>query len=459
MSELTLREALAGKAGDYTTLPLRRAVMLLAVPMVLEATMESVFGIVDIFWVSRLGSDAVAGVGLTEGLMSVLYALALGLCAGATAVVSRRIGEKDSEGASSAAGQSIRMAIGFSTVIAVLGVPFVPELLRLLGAPSSVLDTATGYARLMLGGNLTVVLLFVLNAVFRGAGDPSMAMKSLGLGNALNIVLGPCFIYGWGPFPELGVAGAAVATNIGRGTAVLFQLVMLVKGTGHLQLRLRHLKSSPAVRKSLFAVGGVASFQILLETCSWLGLVTLMARFGSAALAGYTLALRIALFVLFPAWGMANAAATLVGQNLGAKNPERAEKAVWVVGASNVALLAVASVLIGLMAPLILRLFDPSVEVAAVAVPGLRIIALGFVFFSLGMVMVQGFNGAGDAWTPTLLNVACFWALKLPLAWLLAVHLDLGPPGIFWAVTVAYSVLTGSAIVLFRRGRWKLKQV
>jgi putative MATE family efflux protein len=455
----TLREALRGSEIDFTTAPVGRAVIMLAVPMVLEMAMESIFAVVDIFWVGHLGADAVATVGLTESMLTLIYTAAMGLSIGATALVARRTGEQDPEGASRAAGQSILLGLGVAAVIALIGGTTAPSLLRLMGASEEIVRTGSGFTRIMLGGNATVLLLFLLNAVFRGAGDAAIAMRVLMLGNVLNIVLGPLFIFGVGPFPELGVAGAATATNIGRGTAVLYQVTVLTRGGGRVTIGLRHLRFDFATMRSVLRLSGLGTFQILVGTASYIGLVRIISIFGSAALAGYTIGMRVIIFALLPAFGLSNAAATMVGQNLGAGHPDRAERAVWTAARYNMVFLGGVGVLFLLAAPLITRVFTTDASVYPMATACLRIVSLGFVFYAAGMVLTQAFNGAGDTWTPTVLNLFIFWLWEIPVAWGLAVRAGYRPRGVFVALTVAYSTLAVISAVLFRRGGWKTKRV
>ena len=434
-----------------------RAVILLAVPMVLEMSMESLFAVVDIFWVSRLGSDAVAAVGLTESMLAIIYAIAMGLSTASTALVARRFGEQNREEAASTAVQAIVLGTIAALLLGVAGA-FAPTFLSLMGATDEVVRTGSRYTAVMLGGNVTVMLLFVLNAVFRGAGDAAAAMRTLWLSNLLNIALGPCFIFGWGPFPELGVTGAAVATNIGRGVGVAYQLVSLFRGRRLVVVR-RHWRLDGAKMRTLLRLGGTAAFQTLIETASWLGLTRILATFGSAALAGNLIGIRVVIFALLPSWGMANAAATLVGQNLGAGHPDRAERSVWLTALYNfIFLSAVAVLFVGWPAPIV-GWFTAEPDVASYAVDCLRIVSLGFAAFAYGMVTMQAFNGAGDTVTPSIINFVCFWLIKIPLAYLLAISSNIGPRGVFVAVTIAYFCQTAIAVFLFRRGRWKTKQV
>ncbi|HKU36932.1 MAG TPA: MATE family efflux transporter [Polyangiales bacterium] len=454
-----IRLSLSGTEQDYTQLPLRRAVFLLAVPMVMEMAMESLFAIADIFWVSRLGAHAVATVGLTESLLAMIYAVAMGLSLAATATVARRIGERDVRGASIAAAQVIALSVLISILIGAAGIAFGGALLAQMGAAPEVLEIGSDYAKIMLGGSLSVVLLFVFNAVFRGAGDATTAMRALWLANAANIVLGPLFIFGAGPIPALGVTGAALATLLGRSIGVCYQLHRLLRRSARLQLQLAHLAPRREVLAGLLRLSSTGTLQTLIETASWLGLVRILAAFGSTALAGYTIAMRIAVFALLPAWGLSNAVATLVGQNLGAGKPERAERSVWVVGSYNLCFLGGVSVVFLLLPEPIARFFSDEPEELAYAVSCLRTVAVGFLCYAYGMVLVQAWNGAGDTRTPTLLNFGCFWCFKIPVAYVLAGPIGLGPQGVFLSITAAYSVLALLAIAWFRRGAWKTQRV
>ena len=452
-------DALRGRGGDLNEGALSRAIIFLAVPMVLEMAMESVFAVVDIFFVARLGSDAVAAVGLTESMVAIVYTIAMGLSIGVTATVARRTGEKDPEGAATATGQSIVMALVIALGLGTLGVLFAPSLLRAMGAEPEVVEIGTPYTRILLGGNGVVLLLFLLNAAFRGAGDAAIAMRVLWFGNGLNIILDPLLIFGLGPFPELGVKGAAVATVIGRGLAVGIQLLVLFGGSHRLSLAWKNLRPRLGVMIRLLRLSATGTFQVFVSTASWIGLVRIIAGFGSEPLAGYTVAIRIVLFALLPAWGLSNAAATLVGQGLGAGKPERAERAVWIAGTMNFVFLGTIGIAFLLFAPGIVALFGVDELTSQWAVHGLRIVSAGFFFYGYGMVLTQAFNGAGDAWTPTWLNLACFWMLEIPLAWVLAYELEWGPDGVFTAITVAFSMIAVSSAVLFRRGRWKTMKV
>jgi putative MATE family efflux protein len=455
----TVREAVRGTHGDFTEGPIGRAVILLAIPMVLEMALESVFAVVDVFWVSQLGAGAVATVGLTESMLALIYALAIGLAMAATAMVARRIGERDRERAAQTAVQAIALGFVIGVPLGIAGALLAPRLLVLMGAAPDVVASGSRFTAVMLGGNIVIVLLFLINAIFRGAGDAAVAMRVLWLANAINLVLDPCLIFGLGPFPALGVTGAAVATTTGRGIAVCVQLAALARGTGHLVIRRAHLRLDPATMLALLRLSGSAIVQSLIGTASWIGLVRILSGFGSAALAGYTIAIRIVVFALLPSWGMSNAAATLVGQNLGAKKPDRAERSVFLAGLYNMAFLGVVGLGFFLFPGTLVGLFTQDAAVFPVATEGLRIISAGFLFYAWGMVLVQAFNGAGDTWTPTVINFFVFWLWEIPLAYFLAVRLGLGPRGVFLAIAVAFSTLAVAGGVLFRRGRWKEKKV
>ena len=455
----TVREALRGSHHDYTSGPLGQAILLLAIPMVMEMVMESVFAVADVFWVAHLGADAVATVGLTESLLTLIYTAAMGLSIGVTAMVARRIGEKNPDGAAEAAVQGIALGLLVAAVIAVVAVPLAPRLLAMMGATPVVQALGSSYARVMLGGNAVILLLFLINAIFRGAGDAAIAMRVLWLANALNIVLGPCLIFGVGPFPRLGVTGAAIATTIGRGTGVLYQLYRLRRGDARVAIRRAQLKLQPAVMRMMLRLSGTGTLQVLIGTASWIGLVRIISSFGSEAVAGYTIAIRIIVFALLPSWGLANAAATLVGQGLGAGKPDRAERAVWLAGFYNMVFLGTVGALFVAFAGPIVSVFTRDSAVAPVAVLCLRTISYGFLFYAYGMVLTQSFNGAGDAWTPTWINLGCFWLWEVPLAYLLARHAGLGPRGVALAVMIAFSTVAVVSALLFRRGRWKLRRV
>lgn len=453
-----IKEALRGAHHDYTDGPIGRAIFLLAVPMVLETVLESVFAVVDVFFVSRLGADAVATVGLTESMMVLIYTMAMGLGIGATATVARRIGERDPEGASHAAAQAILLAILISLVLGIVGVFAAPTLLGAMGASPGVLANSS-FTRIMLGGNAVVMMLFLVNAIFRGAGDAVIAMRVLWLANAINILLGPMLIFGVGPFPRLGVVGAAVATNIGRGTGALFALSRLFRPGSRVRVTAHHFRLDPALMWQMIRLSGSGTFQILVGSASWIGLVRVISSFGSSALAGYTIGMRIVMFALLPSWGLSNAAATMVGQGLGAKKPERAERAVWIAGKYNLFFLGAVGVIFVVLAGPIVSLFTSDRAVADYASGCLRIVALGFPFYAYGMVLTSAFNGAGDTWTPTWINLLVFWMWEIPLAYTLAVTFGKGPLGAYISIMLAYSTLAILSAWLFRKGRWKTRKV
>ncbi len=455
-----VREALRGSRRDYTQGPIGRAILVLAVPMVLEMVMESVFAVCDVFFVSRLGADAVATVGLTESMLTIIYSIAMGLAIGATAIVARRTGERDHDGASRAAFQAIVLGALVAVTLGIAGGVAAPQLLSMMGASPRVLATGTTYARIMYGGNATIVLLFLVNAIFRGAGDAAIAMRVLWLANAINIALGPCLIFGLGPFPALGVKGAAIATNIGRGTGALFALSRLLRGRGaRVSITRKHIRLEPALMLRMIRLSASGTLQTIIGTASWIGLIRILSTFGSGVLAGYTIGIRVIIFALLPSWGLSNAGATMVGQALGAKKPERAERAVWIAGFYNMCFLGVVGLVFVLLARPIANIFTTDPAVVPNAVDTLRIIALGFLFYAYGMVLAAAFNGAGDTMTPTILNVVVFWLFEIPLAFVLAETLGFGPRGVYLAVTTAFSVLALLSALLFRRGKWKTRTV
>lgn len=448
-------QAITGKETHFTSGSIKKAIFMLSIPMILEMLMESIFALVDIAYVSQVSVNAVATIGLTESVVTLVYALAIGLSMAATAVVARRVGEEDIAGANMAAMQAIFLGILISIVVGVLGFLFHKEILGLMGAAPDLIAEGSGYTKWLLGGNITIVLLFLINAIFRGAGDASIAMWTLVLSNGLNIVLDPFFIFGWGPFPELGVMGAAVATNIGRGTAVLFQLGILFFGWGKIKLRFKELQLQIGVMLNLIKVslGGIAQF--LIGTSSWVFLMRIMSEFGSEVLAGYTIAIRVIMFTLMPSWGMSNAAATLVGQNLGANKPKRAETSVWKTGKYNAVFMGLVSVVYLLFAQQIVGLFNATPIVVKSGALCLQVIALGYVFYAYGMVVTQAFNGSGDTRTPTRLNLIAFWLFQLPLAYVLAFVFKMDELGVFVAITAAQVLLAVLSIVWFKKGRWK----
>jgi len=453
------RSALRGTGVDPARDPVGRAILFLAVPMVLEMVMESIFAVVDIFFVSRLGARSVAAVGLTESFLTLVYTVAGGLSIGVTAMVARRMGERNPDGAADAAVQALAIGIVFALLFGAIGFVGAPRLLAVMGAEPAVIETGSGYARVMLSGSGIILLLFLINAAFRGAGDAAIAMRVLWLANGINLVLDPCLIFGLGPFPAMGVTGAAVATNIGRGTAVAIQLITLLRLDGRLQVRAQHLKLHAAVMARLVRLSATGTLQIFIGTASWIGLIRILSGFGSEALAGYTIAIRVVLFALLPAWGLANAAATMVGQSLGARDPARAEQAVWMAGKMNLVFLGSIGIFFMIAAPLVVAPFGGDGLTGLYAMRGLRIISSGFFFYAYGMVLTQSFNGAGATWTPTILNLFCFWLWEIPLAWGLSHHTALRTDGVFLSVTIAFSTIAVVSAILFRRGRWKLSVV
>jgi putative MATE family efflux protein len=454
-----LRDAVRGAEHDYTQGPIGRAIFLLAVPMVLEMSMESIFAVVDAWFVGRLGPAAVATIGLTESLMVVIYTVAMGLSIGVTATVSRRIGEKDAEGAARAAVQGLLLGLLLSAVLGVVGAVFAPELLRLMGADTEVLRVGTGFARISLACNSAVFLLFLINAAFRGAGDAAVAMRVLMLANAINIVLAPLLIFGLRGVPALGVTGAAWATVIGRTTGLLWALWHLRGGEGHLHVHRRHVRVEPLTMVHIATLSGWGTVQVALSSMSWMALVRLMSSFGANAVAGYTIAIRVLLFALMPAYGVGAAAATMVGQALGAGKPDRAERAVWVAARLNMLVLGITGVAFWFGAPTIVGWFSDVAAVRSVGTNGLRTMSLGFPLYALGMVLEQSFNGAGDTRTPSWINFAVFWVLQLPLAWYMSQYTGLAWRGVFVAVVGAYTALALISAVFFRRGHWKTRPV
>ncbi len=452
-------EAIRGTEQDFTEGSLGRAILLLSIPMVLEMSMESLFALVDVFFVARLGANAVATVGITEALMTLVYAVALGVSMATTAMVARRIGEKDREGAAVAAVQALLIGLAASVVIGAAGIVFARPLLALMGATPGVIESGRQYASIIFGSTVVVLLLFLINAIYRGAGDAVIAMQVLWLANGINIVLDPCLILGLGPFPELGLKGAAVATATGRGLGVIFQLWLLFSGRGRVSVSKRHLRVDPAVIRRLLRVSLTGMVQFLVSTASWVGMVRIVARFGSAALAGYTIAIRIIFVTILPAWGMSNAAATLVGQNLGAGKPERAERSVWMTGFYNMIFLGAVGLGFILFATPLIRLFTSDSVVIPHGVDCLRYISYGYLFYAYGMVMVQAFNGAGDTLTPTIINLFCYWFWQIPLAYTLALAFRMGPSGVYLAIAIAESTLAVVGMLLFRRGRWKEQRI
>lgn len=454
-----IKEAINGTERDFTETSVGKAIFILAIPMILEMIMESVFAVVDIFFVSKLGADAVATVGITESAMTIVYAIGMGLSVATTALVSRRIGEKKKKEAGEVAFQAILSGFFISLIIAIPGMLFAKEFLLLMGATESMAEKGYLFPAILFGSNIVVMLLFIINAVFRSSGDAAISMRVIWFANIINLILDPLLIFGIGPFPEMGLMGAAVATSIGRGLAVVYQFYLLFKGNYRIKLYVENLKIRISVMWKLLKVSGGGILQNLIATSSWILLVRIIAESGPEALAGYTIAIRIIIFLLLPAWGLSNAASTLVGQNLGAKQPERAEKSVWITGYVNMIFMGTMGVLLALFPDFFIRLFIADLPVVDFGSTALRIISFGFLFYALGMVLIQGFNGSGDTLTPTKINFFSFWLFEIPLAYLLAIVLNMGLTGASIAIVLAESMLTVIALFLFRRGKWKLREV
>jgi MATE family, multidrug efflux pump len=453
-----LKEALFGTHQDFTEGELNRAIVLLAIPMILEMAMESLFGIVDVFFVARLGANAVATVGFTESLLVLIFGVAIGLSMATTAYVARRIGEKDAEGAADGAVQSIFLGLLVSATVGAIGFTSARQLLHVMGSAPGI-EANARYTQLMLGGSAVIFLLFLINAIFRGAGDATLAMRTLWLANGINIVLDPCLINGWGPFPKLGVFGAAVATTTGRGVGVIYQFYQLSSDKNRLVVHRKQWRLDFPVMFRLLKVSLTGIVQFLLATASWMALVRIVATFGSAAVAGYTIAVRMLVFTILPSWGLSNAAATLVGQNLGAGKPQRAEKSVYRTGLYNMFYLGLVSIaFIFFPAPLV-AIFTGEPEIVQIATACLTIFGIAFISYAWGMVLMQAFNGAGDTFTPTVINFFAFWIFQIPVAWLLAIRYSMGPRGAFWAVPLADLVLTLTALTFFRKGKWKMQRI
>jgi putative MATE family efflux protein len=455
----SIREAVRGSHQDFTTGSLNRAILLLAIPMVLEMVLESLFAVVDVFWVGRLGADAVATVGLTESLLSLVFAVGLGLSLSTTAMVARRIGEKDPNGAAVAGVQAIVIGLAVSLAIGLPCFFYAPRLLQLMGASPQVIAVGSSYARIALGGSGAILMLFLNNAIFRGAGDAAIAMRLLWVSNIINLVLDPCLIFGWGPFPKLGVTGAALATFTGRSIGVLYQFYRLLRGSERIRILRQHIRIDLSVLLRLVRVSLTGILQFAIAHTSWIGLVRIVSIFGSAALAGYTIAIRIVIFVILPSWGLSNAAATLVGQNLGAKQPQRAETSVWRTGFYNMIFLGTIGVIFIMFAEPIVRLFTHDPQVVPLAANCLRIISYGNIGYAYGMVMLQAFNGAGDTITPTIVNFFGFWLLEIPLAWFLAIPMRMQAKGAYFSIVVAEAAIAAVSIVLFKRGYWKQQKI
>jgi putative MATE family efflux protein len=455
----SIREAIRGSRQDFTSGSLNRAILLLAIPMILEMVLESLFAVVDVFWVGRLGADAVATVGLTESLLILVFAIGMGVSLSTTAMVARRIGEKDSHSAADAGVQAIAIGLTISLVVGVPCFIFAPRLLQLMGATPQIIAIGSGYARIALGGCGAIILLFLNNAIFRGAGDAAIAMRLLWVSNILNLILDPCLIFGLGPFPKLGVTGAALATFIGRSIGVLYQFYRLLAGTERIRIFARQIRINAKVLFNLFRVSLTGILQFAIANISWIGLVRIISIFGADALAGYTIAFRILIFAILPSWGLSNAAATLVGQNLGAKRPDRAEQSVWRTGFYNMLFLGAIGVFFVIFAVPVVRLFTHDPAVVPLAASALRILSCGNIGYAYGMVMLQAFNGAGDTVTPTIVNFFGFWLFEIPLAYVLAIPEHLHSNGVFLSIVFAEGAIAAAGVVLFRRGRWKTQKI
>ena len=453
------KEAITGSESNFTSGSINRAIVLLSIPMILEMVMESLFAVVDAFFVAQVGVNAIATVGLTESVITLVYSIAIGLSMAATAMIARRIGENKPEAAAIASVQAIMITVFIAIVLGILGFIFAADVLRLMGGSEELITTGVNYTRIMFGGNIVIMLLFLFNGIFRGAGNASIAMYALWIANISNIILDPLLIFGIGPFPELGVTGAAVATNIGRGIGVAFQLFILFKGIGIVKILDRHFRANWEVIKKILDVAATGTFQFLIASASWIVLMRIIARFGSEAVAGYTIAIRIIIFTILPAWGLANAAATLVGQNLGAKKPERAETSVWRAAFFNMIFLTTVSVIFILGAEFFIRIFTADPPVIEAGVLSLRIICMGYIFFAYGMVISQAFNGAGDTRTPTIINFVCFWLIEIPLGYFLAINVGWELAGVCAAVAIAETLQAIICIYIFRKGRWKLVKI
>lgn len=454
-----LREGFLGSTRDFTVGPIWVALVILSIPMILEMSMESLFAVVDIFFVGKLGAEAIAIVANTESILALVYAVAFGLAIGATATIARRIGEKDDDGAAKTAAHVIYLGLIVSAVISALGIVFAPYILALLGATPQVVADGTPFMQIMLGGNAVIVLIFLLNAIFRGAGDAAIAMRVLILSNGLNMVLSPCFIFGVWFFPEMGVTGAAVGTTIGRGCGAAYAAWNLFRAGGRIHVHRESWRLDPALLWKLLKLSSTGMLQMLIAMASWSVLIPIVNFFGEVAIAGYQIAIRVIIFVLLPALGLANAAATMVGQNLGAGKPERAERAVWTATAINTVIYLGVGVVLFFFSYPIIRIFTTDPDVLGYGTSALHIIAYGFVFYGSGMVLETAFNGAGDTWTPTYLNLLIFWIIEIPLAYVLAYKFEMGPHGVFWAITVSFSLLAVASALIFNRGKWKTKTV
>ncbi|GAA5036026.1 MATE family efflux transporter [Marivirga lumbricoides] len=454
-----LQYAIKGTSEDLTNIKISRAIILLAIPMVLEMVMESLFAVVDVFFVSQISTNAVATVGLTESVITIVYSLGIGLSMAATAMVARRIGEKKPKEASFTAVQAIIVTLIISAILSISGFVFAEDVLRLMGGEEDLISEGRWYTKILFASNGSIMLLFLINGIFRGAGNAAIAMRALWISNILNMALDPLFIFGWGIIPEMGVAGAAIATAIGRSTGVLYQLFHLLKGTGVINISFKQLKPDFSIISRLIKIASGGVGQFLIESASWIFLTRIISNFGSEALAGYTIALRIIIFTILPSFGISNAAATLVGQNLGAKLPERAEKSVWLAARYNVVFLFSASVIFYVFANEIVGIFTEVSLVKAEAIKAIKYICFGYIFFAYGMVVSHAFNGAGDTGTPTIINFVCFWLIQIPLSYFLSINLGWETDGVYAAIITAFSLLAIISIIWFKKGKWKLKEV
>ncbi|MDW3651603.1 MAG: MATE family efflux transporter [Bacteroidia bacterium] len=452
-------DAIRGTDEDLTKISINRAIILLAIPMVIEMMMEGIFAVVDAFFVSRISEEAVATVGITENVMSIIYSIAIGVSIAATAMVARRTGEGDKKAAANTAAQAILLAVGLAVLIGIFGTIFSEDILRLMGAEDKVVQQGVGYTRIMFGGNVVIILLFLLNGIFRGIGNANIALRSLIVSNGLNIILDPCLIFGLGPFPEMGIEGAAIATNIGRGTGVLFQLYILFNGSAIIKLLASDFKVQLSIIGRMVKVGAGGAGQYMISSASWIFLMMIITDFGTQVVAGYVIAIRVIIFAILPAWGMSNAAATLVGQNLGAGQPDRAEKSVWITAMYASGLLLVISFIFFFFAPEIVDFFEGGELAKQTAVDCLKIVSLGYFIFGFGMVMSQSLNGSGDTKTPTWINFFCFWLLQAPLAYYTAIYLGWGVTFIYWSVFFSYVVYAIIFAIIFKRGKWKAIQI
>lgn len=456
---LFLQYAIKGTNEDLTNIKISRAIILLSVPMVLEMVMESLFAVVDVFFVAQVSTNAVATIGLTESVITIVYSLGIGLSMAATAMIARRIGEKKQKEASHTAVQAIILTLVISLILSVAGFIYGEDVLRLMGGAEELISEGKWYTKILFASNGTIMLLFLINGIFRGAGNAAIAMRALWISNILNMLLDPLFIFGWGPVPAMGVTGAAVATAIGRSVGVGYQLYHLLKGTGVISVSLQHIKPDFSIIKRLIRIASGGVGQFLIESASWIFLVRIISNFGSEVLAGYTIALRIVIFTILPSFGISNAAATLVGQNLGAKLPDRAEKSVWLAARYNVVFLFSVSLIFYIFSHEIVGIFTDVDTVKNEAIKAVRYICFGYIFFAYGMVLSHAFNGAGDTKTPTIINFVSFWIFQIPLAYFMANDLGFGSAGVYLAIVFAFALLAIFSIIWFKRGKWKLTEV